>query len=171
MRHLRFWHLAILIVFLIAADQWSKFWAVDALTEGSIPLLPVLDFSLAYNTGAAFSLLSDAGGWQKYGFIVVGVVVTVILFVMMRNALPAQRQVALSCAFIIGGAIGNLIDRVRLGKVVDFIHVFVNDWHFPTFNIADTAITIGVILMILDALGWRLIADDTRLDNDASAAG
>lgn len=148
----------VLIAIVVVADQATKKMAVAHLTTNPpVPVLPFLDFSLAYNTGAAFSFLGDAGGWQMTFFIVTACLVVIFLLNMLWRALPTDRQTALACALIIGGAVGNLIDRAVLGYVVDFIHFFYETWHFPTFNIADSAIFIGVALLLADAFGWRLI--------------
>lgn len=147
-----------LSVVVIVLDQVTKLWALAALGDGQvIPLLPVFDFSLVYNTGAAFGFLANAGGWQKVFFVVVAAVVVGILLYWTKTATTDQRQQVVAYAFIIGGAIGNVIDRVRLDKVVDFIHVFYQHWHFPHFNIADIAITIGAALVIMDACKIRVI--------------
>lgn len=143
---------------LIVADQVTKFWAVKRLSDGStIDILPIFDFSLVYNTGAAFGLLNDAGGWQKIFFAVIATVVSVFLVFAMKTAKRSEKQLVIAYACIISGAIGNLLDRVRIEKVVDFIHVFYQNYHFPHFNIADIAISIGAFLLILDALNWKLI--------------
>jgi len=133
-------------------------WHTKALASEALELYrPVevfswLNITLAHNYGAAFSFLSDAGGWQRWFFIVLSSGVSlVLLFWLLR--LPRQEWVTgLGLALILGGAIGNLIDRVQLGYVVDFIDVYYRDWHYPAFNVADSAITCGVILMLIDVL-------------------
>jgi len=148
----------LLSIVLIIADQITKLWAVRDLSDGSkFDILPMLDFSLVYNTGAAFGFLNDAGGWQKIFFATVAVVVSLFLTWGIKTAKRSERQLVIAYACIIGGAIGNLIDRIRIEKVVDFIHVFYQNWHFPHFNIADIAIFIGACFLILDALNWKLI--------------
>lgn len=142
---------------VIALDQISKLWAVANLSNGeTIKLLPILDFSLTFNTGAAFGFLSQAGGWQKLFFIAIALFVSIALIWAMKTAKTDEKQVVIAYALIIGGAIGNLIDRVRIEKVVDFIHFYYQNWHFPYFNIADIAITIGAILMIMDAFKLKI---------------
>lgn len=144
-----FWLLLSLLAIVI--DQWTKSVAVAHLVYAQpVPVLPMLNWTLLHNYGAAFSFLSDAGGWQRYFFTSLAAVVSVI-FALWLLRLPKNTVVlAAALSLILGGAIGNLIDRVTLGYVVDFIHVYYNDSHFPAFNIADSAITLGVILMLYD---------------------
>ena len=108
--------------------------------------------TLAHNYGAAFSFLSDAGGWQRWLFTGLALVVTVVLIVWLFRLPAKEKLTAAALGLIIGGAVGNLIDRIMNGYVVDFIDVYYLDWHWPAFNVADSAITGGVILMLLDAL-------------------
>ena len=111
-----------------------------------------LNITLAHNYGAAFSFLSDAGGWQRGFFIVLSSVVSLVLLVWLLRLPRREWVTALGLALVLGGAIGNLIDRIQLGYVVDFIDVHFGGWHYPAFNVADSAITCGVILLLLDAL-------------------
>lgn len=111
-----------------------------------------LNVTLAHNYGAAFSFLSDAGGWQRSFFIVLASVVSVVLLVWLLRLPRGEWRTGLGLALVLGGAIGNLVDRVKLGYVVDFIDVHFGGWHYPAFNVADSAITCGVILLLLDAL-------------------
>lgn len=143
-----------LSVLAIVIDQLTKVVAVTKLGyEGaSVPVLPFLNWTLLYNHGAAFSFLAGAGGWQRHFFTLLALVVAVVLVVWLRK-LPRQATVlAAGLGLILGGALGNVIDRVRLGYVVDFIHVYYQSWHYPAFNIADSAITLGVIFILFDAL-------------------
>lgn len=143
--------LAALIVLL---DQWTKALVAGAMAlYESVEILPVLDLTRLHNTGAAFSLLHDAGGWQKWLFIGLALTVSVVILVWLRR-LPRTGQglLASGLALILGGAIGNVIDRVSQGYVLDFIHVHYDKWYFPAFNVADSAITIGAGLLILDSL-------------------
>jgi signal peptidase II len=140
---------------IIVADHVVKTWIVYHLTPlERIRVLPVLDIILTYNTGAAFSFLSDAAGWQRWLFVVLALAVSVALIAWMRR-LKARAQALLACglALIVGGALGNMIDRLTLGRVVDFIHVHWGRAYFPAFNVADSAITIGAAVLLLDA--WR----------------
>ncbi len=141
-----------LAVLAIILDQWTKGIAVVHLNYAEpVPVLPFLNWTLLHNYGAAFSFLSDAGGWQRYFFTsLAGIVSLVFIFWLMR--MPKTLKVLpLAIALILGGAVGNLIDRVVLGYVVDFIHVYYNNSHFPAFNIADSAITLGTILLLIDS--------------------
>jgi len=115
-----------------------------------IPLLPSLNLTLAYNEGAAFSFLSDQGGWQRWFFSGLALLVSMVLVGWLMK-LKQERLLAITLALIIGGAVGNLIDRVLFGHVIDFIDVYVQRWHWPAFNVADSAITVGVVLMFIDA--------------------
>ncbi len=143
---------------IIIFDQVTKFWAVANLSDGSsIAILPVLDFSLAYNKGAAFSFLANAGGWQKLFFSGIAIAVSAYLIFAISRAKVSEKQLVIAYALVIAGAIGNLIDRIRIDKVVDFIHVFYQGWHFPYFNIADVSITIGAILLIMETFNWKII--------------
>jgi len=160
-----FWLLLSLLAIVI--DQWTKSIAVAHLVYAQpVPVMPMLNWTLLHNYGAAFSFLSDAGGWQRYFFTSLASVVSVI-FALWLLRLPKNTVVlAAALSLILGGAIGNLIDRVTLGYVVDFIHVYYNDSHFPAFNIADSAITLGVILMLIDTF----FLEKHRLAQQASQA-
>lgn len=146
-----------LAVVVVVLDQVTKLLALHSLQDGPIAVAPFFNLALAYNTGAAFSFLADAGGWQNAFFIAVAVVVSVVILVMAWRLTAEERQVAAALMLVLGGAIGNVIDRVRFGHVVDFLDVYYGSWHWPTFNIADSAITIGALLLVLDAFGirWR----------------
>lgn len=145
----RFWWLALLV---LVADQLTKVWVIQSFSLGeSIQLLPVFNFTYARNYGAAFSFLGDAGGWQRWLFTLIAVVVSVVLSVWLSKLQRPQWKLSLALVLIIAGAIGNLIDRSLYGYVVDFLHVYYQDWHYPVFNIADCAITIGAALLIWDS--------------------
>ena len=120
------------------------------------PVFASLNFTLAYNKGAAFSLFANAGGWQTAFFTFIALLAIIIIIRMLKSLTKDQLQQGLGLALILGGAVGNLIDRIAFSKVTDFIDVYYNNWHFATFNIADMAITIGAVLVILDAIGWFL---------------
>jgi len=142
----------LLAALVIVLDQYSK-WLVLQHFElyQTLRLTAWFNLTLAYNTGAAFSFLNDAGGWQRWLFVVLAVVISGVLLVWLRRA-QQLRQQALALALVIGGAIGNVIDRIRLGYVIDFIDWHYRDWHWPVFNIADSAISVGVVLLIADSL-------------------
>ena len=140
-----------LSVLAIVLDQWTKWIASTHLNYADpIPVLPFLNWTLLHNYGAAFSFLSDAGGWQHYLFTgLAGIVSIIFIFWLLR--MPKNILILpMAIALILGGAIGNLIDRVTLGYVVDFIHVFYQSYNFPAFNIADSAITLGTVLLLID---------------------
>ncbi len=142
---------------LFIADQWTKHWASASLTYGRPNVYnEYLDFTLLHNTGAAFSLLANAGGWQKYFFIVLSAVVSVLLIVWLAR-LPRRGRLLLviGLALIVSGALGNLYDRALLGYVVDFLHFHYQDHYWPAFNIADTAISIGVVLLLIDSFVYK----------------
>jgi signal peptidase II len=138
---------ALVVVF----DQITKVWVDRSLQlYEQIPVTPMFNITLAYNRGAAFSFLSDEGGWQRWFFIGISVVVSVCLTVWLYRMKPNEKWLALAIALILGGAIGNnLIDRVIYGHVVDFIQVYYDTWYFPSFNIADSAITVGTVLLLI----------------------
>lgn len=141
----------LLAVVVVLLDQWTKQLASSQLQYGSpVEILPVFNLMLAHNYGAAFSFLSDAGGWQRWFFTTISFVVSVVLAVWVYRLKAHETLLAIALALILGGAIGNLWDRVLLGYVVDFISVHYQQIYFPAFNIADSAITIGAGLMILD---------------------
>ncbi len=142
---------------LFIADQWTKHWASASLAYGRPNVYnEYLDFTLLHNTGAAFSLLANAGGWQKYFFIVLSSVVSVLLIVWLAR-LPRRGRLLLvvGLALIVSGALGNLYDRALLGYVVDFLHFHYQDHYWPAFNIADSAISIGVVLLLVDSFVYK----------------
>lgn len=137
----------------IALDQYTKYLASAYLNFGeSVPVLPFLNWTLLHNHGAAFSMLADAGGWQRWFFALLALVFSAVLVGWLLRLSRGMKVLAAALALILGGALGNLIDRLSLGYVVDFIHVYYQTWHFPAFNIADGAITLGVILLFIDML-------------------
>ena len=145
-----YWLLATLLV--VALDQWSKIWISRHFQYGeSLNILPFFDLVLAHNYGAAFSFLSDAGGWQRWFFTGIAAVVSLLLVVWIARLKTNEKMLAFALAFILGGAIGNLIDRIQFGYVVDFLRFYVQQWSFPAFNLADSAITLGAILVLWDA--------------------
>jgi len=145
--------LLLLAIAVIAGDQWSKQVAYHALQGGAeIPLLPILKFSLVFNQGAAFGLLDNAGGWQRYLFIALATGFSAVLLVWVWRERYRNLFLGIGLALVLGGAIGNLVDRVKSGAVIDFIVVYYQDWYFPAFNVADIAITFGAIVLIIDTL-------------------
>jgi len=138
---------------VIALDQASKWLAVTYLKAGSITLLPVLELVLVHNRGAAFGFLDQAPGWQNGLFIAIGLIVSVVILGMIKKLDGADLQVRIALWAVVGGALGNLVDRIRVGAVIDFIQV---SQHFPVFNIADSAITLGATLLVMDALDIKI---------------
>ena len=135
---------------VLTLDLWTKSLADSQLSlYQRIEVLPFFNITLAYNSGAAFSFLADAGGWQRWFFTAIAVVASVVIIGWLLK-LKGERLVALGLALILGGALGNLWDRVTLGHVVDFLDFHWAGYHFPAFNLADSAITLGAILLILD---------------------
>ena len=138
---------------IVVLDLWTKNIATQALTlYRPVELTSWLNMTLAHNYGAAFSFLSDAGGWQRWLFTGLSSVVTVVLIVWLLRLSAREKITAAALGLIIGGAVGNLADRINHGYVVDFIDVYYHDWHWPAFNLADSAITCGVILLLIDGL-------------------
>lgn len=142
-----------LTVIVVIFDQLTKYIASTTLDMyQSISVMPMFNWTLRHNTGAAFSFLADAGGWQRWFFAVIAVVVSAVIILWIKRLEQHEKWQAAALALVLGGAIGNVIDRIWLGYVVDFIHVYYQQWHFPAFNIADSAITIGVIMIIIDSI-------------------
>ena len=138
---------------VIAADQISKHWFVANLDvyEQIVMIPDLFSWTLAYNRGAAFSFLANEAGWQRWFFAVIALAVSAVLVVWLRRLKTNETWLAIALALVLGGAIGNLYDRVVLGHVVDFILVhWKTEWYFPAFNIADSAITVGAVLLALD---------------------
>ncbi|MEQ1544971.1 signal peptidase II [Methyloglobulus sp.] len=138
----------------IILDQVSKL-VVDNTMQlyESIPLIPYFNLTYVHNTGAAFSFLSEAGGWQRWFFAVLALFISAVLSVWLAKLQKHETLLALALSLVLGGAIGNLIDRLAYGYVIDFLDVYYNTWHWPAFNIADSAITLGVMLMLAESFG------------------
>ena len=142
-----------LSVLVIALDQATKHLAEMLLAmHQPVPVLPSFNLTLTYNTGAAFSFLAGAGGWQRWFFLGLGLLVSIGLIVWLHRLKPEEKWLAAALALILAGAVGNLIDRVWLGQVIDFIQVYYDRWYFPVFNLADIAINIGAALLVVDSL-------------------
>lgn len=145
-------------IFLVA-DLWTKFWAIDVLSPvhhgPTIEVMPYFNFNLAHNYGAAFSFLGDAGGWQRYLFTGLTIVISTVLLVWMARTPSNRKLINIGIALVLAGAFGNLYDRITYGYVIDFIDWFMVwdgvEKHWPTFNIADSVILIGVGLLIIDS--------------------
>jgi signal peptidase II len=137
---------------VILLDQASKLWVLGSFHLGEI--LPVTDYFnlvLVFNSGAAFSFLASAGGWQKWFFICLALAISAWLVVMIRRH-AAERLLPLALTLVLGGALGNVIDRLRFDAVVDFLDFHLAGWHWPAFNVADSAITVGVALLLWQQL-------------------
>jgi signal peptidase II len=154
-RHFIAWMLIATLVVL--ADQATK-WAIVRWVPlyGNVPINDFINLTHQRNTGAAFSFLAGAGGWQRWFFIILATVVSAVLAVWIwRIRAQAQLMLAGGLTLVLGGAMGNLIDRIRLGYVTDFIQVWFGSWPFPSFNVADSAITVGAAMLIIDSLFFQ----------------
>ena len=150
----RFYAWTAVAALVVIADQVTKWAIVEwvALYE-KVPVNSFLNLTHQRNTGAAFSLLADAGGWQRWFFIVLAVVVSIVIAVWLWRIRHEQQAIlSAGLALVLGGAIGNLIDRVNYGYVTDFIQVWFGNWAYPSFNVADVGISVGAALLIIDAL-------------------
>ncbi|MEZ7985336.1 MAG: signal peptidase II [Pseudomonadales bacterium] len=163
------WAWYALAAVIIVLDQLSKYWVQVSFFEFErINLLPILDFTLVYNKGAAWSFLSDAGGWQRWLFTGISSVVSIVLVIWIHRLVAVQKLLLIALTLILAGAVGNLIDRVLLGKVVDFVLFYYDGYYFPAFNVADSAITIGAIFMLADVF-WGPSEDDLKADVNDTA--
>src|SRR5580658_10689591 len=143
----------VLSAFIVIADQLSKDYITRHFGEFEFTtVLPILDITRMHNVGAAFSFLATASGWQRWLFISLAVIVSIGIVVWLYRMPRSHGLLACGLALVLGGAIGNVIDRIRLGAVIDFIHFHWDRAYFPAFNIADSAITVGAACLILDAL-------------------
>jgi signal peptidase II len=138
----------------VILDQASKL-AIDGSMQlyQSIAVMPFFNLTYVHNTGAAFSFLSEAGGWQRWFFAGLALVMSVAIAIWLTKLKPHETLLAVALSLVLGGAIGNLIDRLAYGYVIDFLDVYVGDWHWPAFNIADSAITLGIVLMLAESFG------------------
>lgn len=142
-----------LSVVVIVLDQITKHMAVDRFSlYERLEVFPHFNLTLAYNSGAAFSFLADAGGWQRWLFTAIAVAASVMILIWLARLTKAEKMQGAALSLILGGALGNFYDRLVLGHVVDFLDFYWGNYHFPAFNIADTAITIGAGLILLDML-------------------
>lgn len=136
---------------VVVLDQVTKYIA-DSNLDLRVPLevIPNLNMTLCYNKGAAFSILSNAGGWQRWVLMAISMLVSVVLVYWLHLADKNRKLLTWGLTLVLGGALGNLIDRSLYGYVIDFIDVYYKYWHWPAFNIADSAISVGAILLIID---------------------
>ncbi|MDD3518911.1 MAG: signal peptidase II [Chromatiales bacterium] len=138
---------------VLVLDQATKFAADDLLTlYAPVEVLPFFNLSLSYNPGAAFSFLAGASGWQRWFFSVLALGVSVFIVLWIKRLQAHERWTAAGLALILAGAIGNLIDRLLYGHVVDFIQLYYDRFYWPTFNIADSAITVGAVVLVVHTL-------------------
>lgn len=139
---------------IIVLDQLSKWWVLANTSVGEqVSVIPgFLYRTLAFNRGAAFSFLADGGGWQRWLFQLLAVVISMVLIVWLARTARRDWRTAIPLALIVGGALGNLIDRVRVGQVTDFVLVYFGRWPYPAFNLADSAICVGAVLLIAFSL-------------------
>lgn len=151
--HWRHGHWLWLSVLVFGLDQWSKMWVIDSLWRGQrITVVPKhLDFFYTVNPGAAFSLLANAGGWQRPFLTTIALFISVVLWVWLLRLPQQARLIPLSFSLILAGALGNAFDRIQHGYVIDFILLYWQEWYFPTFNVADMAISCGAVLLLVDA--------------------
>lgn len=154
-----------LSVAVIALDQLSKWWALHALQPAGVPhaVIPgLLNWTLAFNRGAAFSFLADGAGWQRWFFVVLAFVICAVLVAWLARTPRRDWRNGLPLALIIGGALGNVIDRLHAAQVTDFIQVYFRQWSYPVFNLADSAITVGAVLLVAFGLFAGKRADAMR---------
>jgi signal peptidase II len=143
-----------LAAFLVVIDQASKLIVENTLHFGQrIELLPFFDLTLVYNRGAAFSFLAQGTGWQRWFLSAVAVLAIAFILWLMRTQAQDSRRLMLALTLILSGAVGNLIDRLVYGHVIDFVLLYWHPWYYPAFNVADMAITVGAILLVWDE--WR----------------
>lgn len=141
-----------LSVLVVTLDQLSKIYIDTSMSlYQSIPVLPGFNMTYVHNFGAAFSFLSHQDGWQRWFLALLSALISIGIIVYIKRLKPEQTLSAISLSLILGGAIGNLIDRLIYGYVIDFFDVYYQTWHWPVFNIADSAITIGAVLMLYES--------------------
>jgi len=137
---------------VVVLDQLTKVWVERSFElYERLAVMPLFNLTLVYNEGAAFSFLSSAGGWQRWFFVVLGVVISLLLVGWLKRLDSSERLAAAALSLVLGGAVGNIIDRLFYGHVIDFIDIYYQSWHWPAFNIADSAIFVGVALLLLDS--------------------
>jgi signal peptidase II len=138
----------------LVLDQVSKIAVTNSMElRESIDIMPFFNLTYVRNTGAAFSFLADAGGWQRWLFAGLALIISVAIGIWMTRLKQQEVLLAVALSLVLGGAVGNLIDRVAYGYVIDFLDVYYQSWHWPAFNIADSAICVGVFLMLLESFG------------------
>ena len=150
-------------------DQWSKYAVMDSMTlYQSIQVLPFFNLTYVHNYGAAFSFLDSAGGWQRWFFTGIAIAVSSVILWWLKQSSRSQKMLPIAFSFILGGALGNVYDRLVHGYVIDFLDFYVNNYHWPAFNIADSAIFIGAALLILDMVKNSDKSKDAETQDTAS---
>lgn len=141
-----------LALLIFAIDQITKLLVIALMHSNSVPIMPFLNFTLGYNKGAAFGILDAASGWQRWFFIAIAVFISIIIIIWSKKLSKYDVWEKIALGLVLGGAWGNLLDRIRLGHVVDFIDFYIKNWHWYTFNVADIAICIGAVLLAVYGL-------------------
>lgn len=140
-------------ILVIIADRLSKMWALEHLElHQPVAVMPGFNLTLAFNTGSAFSFLASAGAWHHYFFVLLAIIIAIILLIWLMRLSSQEKMISFSLSLLIGGALGNLWDRLQYGQVVDFVDWYYKDYHFATFNIADVAITLAAIGLLIHHL-------------------
>lgn len=152
--HKLFLFYVLIVILIIIFDQWTKSLIIkNVMLYEVLPVNSFINITHQENTGAAFSILSNAGGWQRWFLSVLAICISVyIVFWLFRLRNQDQIILSIGLSLVLGGAIGNVIDRIQLGYVIDYIQVLIMGWPFPSFNIADASITVGAVILIIDAL-------------------
>ncbi len=146
----------LLSVIVLILDQVTKTWVSTHLSFNQpINILPYFDLRLLHNTGAAWSILADQSGWQRWFLSLLAVIVSIVILIWLTRLDSKQRWLACALALILGGALGNVMDRIIFGYVVDFIDIYYQGWHWPAFNIADIGISIGAVMLLIDAIIFK----------------
>ncbi len=138
---------------VVVLDQLTKAVAAAYLIRGGIEIAPFFRLTLVHNSGSAFGFLNDAGGWQNMFFVGIAVLACGVIVFMIRRLSARDLWLGVALSLVLGGAVGNLIDRLLYGYVIDFIDIYYRSWHWPAFNVADSAISIGAVILVLDAIG------------------
>ncbi|WP_069470549.1 signal peptidase II [Candidatus Marithrix sp. Canyon 246] len=145
-----------LSLIILILDQITKTWVSTHLSYNQpVNILPYFDLRLLHNTGAAWSILADQGGWQRWFLSALAIIVSIVIMIWLTRLDSKQRWLACALALILGGALGNVVDRLIYGYVVDFIDIYYQAWHWPAFNIADIGISIGAVMLLIDAIIFK----------------
>ena len=148
---------------VVALDRLTKQLAVDRIDLGEVyTVVPGFNLALVLNEGAAFGFLADSGGWQRWFFVTVGIVISTLIMTTLLRPGPVNGFLRFGLMLILGGAVGNIIDRVSHGYVIDFVDLHWQAWHWPAFNVADAAITMGALIVLLDIFGSLRRTPGTR---------